>query len=232
MGRMKKFGALVLAVACMLSVAGCSKKKDEKKDTKNDTKVTDKAKDDTKATDDAKDTEGGKESASVDNVRVPGKLYFINTDDADIQVMTKLSLHGNQHGTDEFNTKAPSTEGIRSAFALNEWVEFYPEASKDNGITVYVLEHREDQASYVTTQYGDQMPGFVTYVKLYHNVEEDPDGCWASFYLNPDECKPGYYDFVFTYEGKPFATMLTYFFAEGELDGKTDAELEKIVKEI
>ena len=213
MGRMKKVGAVVLAAACMFSAAGCSKKKDEKKDN-NDTKVTDKAKDDAKAAENSKDTEG------------------INTDNADIQVMTKLTLSGNQFGSSEFNSKAPSTEGIRSGFALNEWVEFYPEASADNGITVYVLEHREDQASYVTTQYGDQMPGFVTYVKLYHNVEEDPDGTWGSFYLNPDEWKPGYYDFVFTYEGKAFATMLTYFFAEGDLDGKTDAELEKIVKEI
>lgn len=231
MGRMKKVGAVVLAAACMFSAAGCSKKKDEKKDN-NDTKVTDKAKDDAKAAEDSKETEGGSESASVDNVRIPGKLYFINTDNADIQVMTKLTLSGNQFGSSEFNSKAPSTEGIRSGFALNEWVEFYPEASADNGITVYVLEHREDQASYVTTQYGDQMPGFVTYVKLYHNVEEDPEGTWGSFYLNPDEWKPGYYDFVFTYEGKAFATMLTYFFAEGDLEGKTDAELEKIVKEI
>lgn len=232
MNKMKRVGAMVIAAACLFSVAGCSKKKDDKNDSKNDTKVTDKAKEDTKATDEAKDTEGGKESASVDNVRVPGKLYFINTDDADIQVMTKLSLSGNRLGSSEFNSKDPSKEGIRSAFELNEWVDFYPEASKDLGITVYVLEHRDDQVSYATTQYGDQMPGFVTYVKLYHNLEEDPDGTWGSFYLNPDDCKPGYYDFVFTYEEKAFATMLTYFYAEGELDGKTDAELEKIVKEI
>ena len=54
---------------------------------------------------------------------------------------------------------------------------------------------------------------------------------WGSFYLHPEECEPGYYDFVFTYEGKAIATLLTRFYNEDELTVKSDAELEALMHE-
>ena len=73
------------------------------------------------------------------------------------------------------------------------------------------------------------MPGLTGECVLTHNTD-DPAGSWGSFYLNPSDCKPGYYDFVFTYEGKAFATMLTRFYGESELESKTDPELDALAK--
>ena len=42
---------------------------------------------------------------------------------------------------------------------------------------------------------------------------------------------PGYYDFVFLYKNKVFATMLTKFYKPDELLNKSDAELEKLMKQ-
>ena len=54
---------------------------------------------------------------------------------------------------------------------------------------------------------------------------------WGDFNLNPEEHKAGYYDFVFTYEGKAIAVLLTYFYNEGELNGKSGAKLEALMHE-
>ena len=42
---------------------------------------------------------------------------------------------------------------------------------------------------------------------------------------------PGFYDFVFLYNNKVFATMLTKFYKPNELIEKPDSELEKLMKE-
>ena len=39
----------------------------------------------------------------------------------------------------------------------------------------------------------------------------------------------GYYDFVFIYDNKVFATMLTLFFKDNEIAEKSDSELEKLM---
>ena len=44
--------------------------------------------------------------------------------------------------------------------------------------------------------------------------------------------RTGYYDFVFTYEGKAIAALLTRFYAEGDLRAKSDADLEKLMHEL
>ena len=48
--------------------------------------------------------------------------------------------------------------------------------------------------------------------------------------MNPEDAEPGYYDFVFAVENKAVALLVTRFFSEGELEGKTDAELENLMK--
>ena len=77
------------------------------------------------------------------------------------------------------------------------------------------------------------MPEFVTYCDLHYPVDEEkPDEWyWGNFYLNPEDCEPGYYDFVFTYEGKAIATLVTKFYKEGDIDGKSGTELEALMHE-
>jgi hypothetical protein len=55
---------------------------------------------------------------------------------------------------------------------------------------------------------------------------------WGSLYVHMDYHKPGFYDFVFTYGGKIFAVMLAKFYDNEELEGKPDAELDKMMKEL
>ncbi len=73
----------------------------------------------------------------------------------------------------------------------------------------------------------DITPGFVQGGDIRKDPDAEEGSAWASMYVNPDNAEPGYYDFVFTYEDKVFATMLTKFYKEHELD-KSDEELEKL----
>lgn len=183
----------------------------------------------------AGNTEGnGGNAAGVEakESMLPGKLYFFNLEDRDPSVLRGVKICGNVCGSTEFNvSREKGTDGIRCIFQMNEWVEFYPDTDATYGIKVWILEHREDQRSYETTQFSDLMPGFVQYCDLrYPEDEENPDVWqWGAFYLNNDEYKPGYYDFVFVYEGKAIAKMITYFYADGEIQNKSDADLEKLM---
>ena len=183
----------------------------------------------------AGNTEGnGGNAAGVEakESMLPGKLYFFNLEDRDPSVLRGVKICGNVCGSTEFNvSREKGTDGIRCIFQMNEWVEFYPDTDATYGIKVWILEHREDQRSYETTQFSDQMPGFVQYCDLrYPEDEENPDEYqWGAFYLRPEDCKPGYYDFVYVYEGKAIAKMLTYFYADGEIQEKSDADLEKLM---
>ena len=163
---------------------------------------------------------------------LPGKLYFFNLEDRDPSVLRGVKICGNVCGSTEFNvSREKGTDGIRCIFQMNEWVEFYPDTDATYGIKVWILEHREDQRSYETTQFSDLMPGFVQYCDLRYpeDVDNPDEWSWGAFYLNSDDCKPGYYDFVYVYEGKAIAKMITYFYADGEIQEKSDADLEKLM---
>ena len=179
--------------------------------------------------DEAETENSANQGGEVEGAMTPGKLYFINLKDGEEPLIRGVRITGNRAGSTEFNAKDTKTENIRCIFELNEWIDFYPDTDLKYDMKVWILEHREDQSSYETTQYSDLMPGFVNYCGLYDYTDEDPESSWGSFYLNKDECKPGYYDFVFTYEGKPVAKLLTRFYEEEELGAKTDAELEKLM---
>ena len=88
----------------------------------------------------------------------------------------------------------------------------------------------------------DNFIGFLKDTDIYkeyrsalEELNKDPDAeepcSWGSFYLHPEEWNPGYYDFVFLYKNKVFATMLTKFYKPDELLNKSDAELEKLMKQ-
>ena len=160
-----------------------------------------------------------------------GKLYFVNLKEGEQPVMTALSLFGNRCGTESFNHKPQATEGIRSVFELDEWIEFYPQASAGSGIKVMVFKHQEDQGFYLKSSLNDKTPGYIQELDLNKDPEGDETSLWGSFYLHPEEVEPGYYDFVFIYKNKVFATMLTHFFKPNEIYEKSDSELEKLMSQ-
>ena len=189
----------------------------------------------------ASEAQGGSHSGSepsgsqpAEPAKLTGKLSIINLDDRDPSVLRGVRINGLSVGTsDGFNGRASSLTDVRCIFELNEWIEFYPDTDATYGLRVWILKHRDDQEYYNTAKFSDLDPNFVNYCDLHYPEDaENPDEWyWGSFHLNPEECKPGYYDFVFTYEGKAIATLLTRFYAENELSAKSDAELETLMHE-
>ena len=162
---------------------------------------------------------------------VLGKLYFVNLEEGEQSVMTELSLFGDRCGTEAFNNKPYASEGVRSVFELNEWIEFHPQASVGSGIKVMVFKHKADQGFYLEKTLNDETPGYVLECGLSKDSDAEEIHHWGSFYLHPEETDPGYYDFVFVYNDKVFATMLTLFFGENEISDKSDSELEKLMSQ-
>ena len=169
---------------------------------------------------------------NAEAAKLTGKMNIIDLDDRDPSVLRGVIIKGNCAGTaDGFNGKESSLTDVRCIFELNEWVSFYPDTDATYGLRVWILKHRDDQEYYNTAKFSDLDPNFANYCDLHYPEDADnPDETeWGSFYLNKEECEPGYYDFVFTYEGKAIATLLTRFYNENELTVKSDAELMEIM---
>lgn len=163
-----------------------------------------------------------------------GKINIIDLDDRDASILKGMKIIGNSVGSnDDINGKESSLDDVRCIFELNEWVEFYPDTDKEYALRVWILKHRDDQEYYNNCKFSDLMPEFVQYCDLHYPVdEENPDEWyWGNFYLNPDDCEPGYYDFVFTYEGKAIGVLQTRFYKDVELATKSGAELEALMHE-
>ena len=182
-------------------------------------------------------TESGSTSQNGDpaeGAKLTGKLDLINLDDRDPSVLRGVTVKGNHAGGyDGINGKESSLTDVRCIFELNEWVYFCPDTDATYGLRVWILKHRDDQEYYNTAKFSELDPNFANYCDLHYPEDaENPDETeWGSFYLNKEECEPGYYDFVFTYEGKAIATLLTRFYNENELTVKSDAELEALMHE-
>ena len=73
--------------------------------------------------------------------------------------------------------------------------------------------------------------GYIQECILNRDPDQEENSLWGSFYLHPEEVDPGYYDFVFVYNDKVFATMLTRFFKTNELLDKSDSELEQLMSQ-
>ena len=173
----------------------------------------------------ASNNSGNATKADAQKAMIPGKLNFVNLKDGEQPVMTALTLKGNQAGSTEWNNRKPATEGIRCIFNLNEWIEFYPVTNAEYGIKVWIIKHKDDQSYYLKNKMRDITPGFVQGGDIRKDPDAEEGSPWGSMYVNPDNAEPGYYDFVFTYEDKVFATMLTKFYKVDELDRKSDDEL-------
>lgn len=179
----------------------------------------------------ANSTNNAANTSQIQETMVLGKLYFVNVKEGEKPIMTALSLFGNRCGSESFNHKPYAAEGIRSVFELDEWIEFYPQASAVSGIKVMVFKHQEDQGFYLKSSLNDKTPGYIQELDLNKDPEGDETSLWGSFYLHPEEVEPGYYDFVFIYKNKVFATMLTHFFKPNEIYEKSDSELEKLMSQ-
>lgn len=222
---MKKFIATALAILTLICLVACGTTADndgEGKDTKAVTadagNATEEAGSDTAGAPDTSDKEDAEKAG------LTGKLVFIDPDGE--KIIRGLSLSGNRSGTAEFNSKEPATEEIRCIFELNEYVGIVLDTEQGT-VSVYVLKHRDDQSSYGSYEARElcDLDDFVTLGDL----ELEEDGSWGEFYVNPEDAEPGYYDLVFVADGK-FVSLVTRFYGEGELSGKTDAELEKLMQ--
>ena len=170
-------------------------------------------------------------NTQVQDTMVLGKLYFVNFKEGERPIMTGLSLHGNVCGSEAFNNKPYAAEGIRSVFELDEWIEFHPQTNAVSGIKVMVFQHKADQAFYLENALNDETTGYIQECDLAKDPDEEESYHWGSFYLHPEEVDPGYYDFVFLYHDRVFATMLTHFYDKEELYGKSDSELEELMSQ-
>ncbi|MBQ6958412.1 MAG: hypothetical protein IJP77_07635 [Bacteroidales bacterium] len=170
-------------------------------------------------------------ASQVQDTMVPGKLYFVNLQEGEQPILTALSLFGNRCGSESFNHKPYSTDGIRAVFELDEWIEFHPQASAASGIRVMVFIHKTDQGFYLQNPLNDETPGYILECSLNKDPDQEDDSSWGSFYLHPEEVDPGYYDFVFIYKDKVFATLLTHFFQPEEIFKKTDSALEQLMSQ-
>ena len=228
---MKRLLVVLIAALMVLSLAACGKGNDSGDNGGNSGGNT--------SGQEGKEDKGteNKESGSKDQggetaaVMTPGTLNDVNLKDGEEPVLKGLRLVGNRAGSGidtegGINNKPASKEGIRCIFELNEWVEVYPDIDKKAGLTVYIRTHQEDQGAYEKMSGSALGDGAAAVCAWTDEGGEDP----ASFYLNPDDCGSGYYDFVFTSQDQVIATMLAYFYNQDELEGKSDAELEKLMK--
>ena len=235
---MKKVLTIVLALLLLVSLAACGGGAGSGNGGKTDQPAASTGDNQQTGSESGNGGNGGttQNGGTAEGAKLTGKLNIINLDDRDPSVLRGVIIKGNCAGTgdaDGFNERESSLTDVRCIFELNEWVYFYPDTDATYGLRVWILKHRDDQEYYNTCKFSDLMPNFANYCDLhYPEDEEKPDEWyWGSFYLNKDECEPGYYDFVFTYEGKAIATLLTRFYNENELTVKSDAELEALMHE-
>ena len=223
---MKKLSVLLAALLVILSFAACSQKPETPVTTVPviDNGAVTTLPDATEAP--ASETAAGETAAPVEAALIPGDLYQL---DAASPVLRGLCLAGNRAGVGEFNTYEPTDKGIRCIFELNEWVEVYPDPDNVASLAVWVFAHRDDPTEYAGIVLSEETEGYAAFCDL-PAAPEDQEGAPAgSFYLHPDECEPGFYDFVFTVNGKPSAVLLTKFYDVDELCPKSDDELVEIM---
>ena len=231
---MKRLFALLITIIMVASLAACGT---------NNSNTNENNSTNPPASSTGDNQQSGNESGSgnttqsgnnAEAAKLTGKMNIIELDDRDPSVLRGVTIKGNQAGTaDGINGKESSLTDVRCIFELNEWVYFYPDTDATYGLRVWILKHRDDQEYYNKAKFSDLDPNFANYCDLHYPEDaENPDETeWGSFYLHPEECEPGYYDFVFTYEGKAIATLLTRFYNENELTVKSDAELEALMHE-
>lgn len=150
-----------------------------------------------------------------------GKLYILS----EKPVVSGVVLKGNVAGSEDFNKRTMGDEDIRCVFELNEHIEINITNEGEEAVTLYVLKHNNNK--FTEIEYSDEMTNYVTSKEL--EYDEDAKN-YGSFYLNPEDCEAGIYDFVFVVDGKAVANMYVKIYKEQELVNKTDEELNKLIE--
>ena len=221
---MKKLIALIISVTMLLSLSACNKGKGTPAPANATTKAAA-----------AGEGAGGNTDATKKNadagaiVLLPGELYQFDKDADGGPVIKGITVKGNQFGSSEFNEKDPDVKGIRCIFGLNEWVEFYPDTSVNDGLWVYVYKHADDANVYTDMGFTEEDTKVLATCTL-EKPEEAADQ-WGSLYVNPDNAQPGVYDIVFVKDGKAVAVMEAKFFVESSIQDKSDDELRAMMKD-
>ena len=221
---MKKILALIISATMLLSLSSCNSSKATSTSAKETTKAAA-----------AGEGAGGNTDATKKNadagaiVLLPGELYQFDKDADGGPVIKGLTLKGNQYGSAEFNDKAPDVKGIRCIFALNEWVEFHPDTSVNDGLWVYVYKHADDAKVYTDMGFTEEDTKVLATCTL--EKPEEADYQWGALYLNPDYADPGFYDIVFVKDGKAVAVMEAKFFDESSIQDKSEDELRAMMKD-
>lgn len=234
---MKKTLTIILAVVLVLGLAACGSSGSTSQSNNPSSSGNNSSNPPASSTGDNQQSGNSNTSQSGNNAeaaKLTGKMNIINLDDRDPSVLRGVVIKGNHAGGyDGINGKESSLTDVRCIFELSEWVSFYPDTDATYGLKVWILKHRDDQEYYNKAIFSDLDPNFANYCDLHYpeDAEKPDEAEWGSFYLHSEECEPGYYDFVFTYEGKAIATLLTRFYNENELTVKSDAELEVLMHE-
>ena len=223
---MKKFIALIISATMLLSLSACNKGKGTPASSNATTKAA-AAGEGAGAGGNTDATKKNTDAGAI--VLLPGELYQFDKDADGGPVIKGLTLKGNQCGTSEFNAKDPDVKGIRCIFQLDEWVEFYPDTSVNDGLWVYVYKHADDANVYTDMGFTEEDTKVLATCTL--TKPEEAADQWGSLYLNPDSADPGVYDIVFVKDGKAVAVMKANFFKEGDLDGKSDDDLRAMMKD-
>ena len=231
---MKRLFALLITIIMVASLAACGTNNSNTNGNNNTNPPASSTGDNQPSGNESGADNTSQSDNNAEAAKLTGKLNLIELDDRDPSVLRGVVIKGIRAGTaDGINGKESSLTDVRCIFELNEWVYFYPDTDATYGLRVWILKHRDDQEYYNKAKFSDLDPNFVNYCDLHYPEDEDnsDESYWGSFYLHPEECEPGYYDFVFTYEGKAIATLLTRFYNENELTDKSDAELEALMHE-
>lgn len=163
----------------------------------------------------------------------PGILYLIDARNSQ-HLISGIRMDGSSVGTygeeGSINGKPFSKDDMRFLFEMNEWIEvsFETSVSEKEDLDVYVFSHHEDSTYYKKTPVDEyEYIGVLESAKSFYGTHR-----FVEFYINPeDENEPGYYDLVFVYENEPLAMTEIKLVKEGELAGKTDADVVKLMQE-
>ena len=156
---------------------------------------------------------------------LPGVLYQLNPVEGQEPVVRAVALSGNRAG-DEINKREPSTDNIRFVFELSEWIGIWVDSDKKDSLFAVILPHTKDPDFY-TLDSLQAIPDNASYVNLELTEEGKIYGETYIISIN----NPGFYDIVIADNAKPVALILIKAFNEGEIEGISDEQLDKYMKD-
>ncbi len=227
---MKRLLAMCLAVIMVGSLAACGSSSSSKADTASKSSSSSSA---ASNSDGSSTADSNGDSSKAIEKLIPGKVcYFV--DDKNVEQNIKgIRLDGNRTGkaADDqqatVNGRKPSLENIRSVFELNEYLNIFVDAKDKSDLKVAICKHHDNIADYLTSKF-DSLEKAAD-VSL--NAEAGNDESMGETYVNPDGNEKGSYDLVIFDHGTPSLVVNIVLYNAGELEGKSDSDLEKLMND-